>query len=89
MSNERVILCGDADWPARGQGFKEPIRLQLSGGEQNVDLRIQDISKRLVTNISKFSLTSWRLPPMCIAPTKPLPGEAKPIWGWGRSGGAT
>jgi hypothetical protein len=56
MSNERVILCGDADWPAQGQSLKEPLRLQLSGGEQNVDLRIQDISKRLAANISKVFL---------------------------------
>jgi hypothetical protein len=55
MSNERVILCGDADWPAQGQSLKEPLRLQLSGGQQNVDLRIQDISKRLAANISKVA----------------------------------
>jgi hypothetical protein len=53
MSNERGILCGDADWPAQGHGSKEPVRLRLSGGQQNVNLRIQDISKRLAANISK------------------------------------
>lgn len=53
MRNERVILCGDADWPSQVQGLKEPVRLQLSGGQQNVELRIQDISKRLAANISK------------------------------------
>lgn len=52
MSNERGILCGDADWPAQWQGLKEPIRLQIFGSQQNVDLRIQDISKRFAANIS-------------------------------------
>jgi len=52
MSNERGILCGDADCPAQWQGLKEPVRLQLSGGQQNVDLRIQDISKKFAANIS-------------------------------------
>jgi len=56
MNNERVILCGDADWPAQGQGLEEPVRLQLSGGQQNIELRIQDISKRLAANISKVFL---------------------------------
>ncbi|MGQ9689430.1 MAG: 7-cyano-7-deazaguanine synthase [Desulfobaccales bacterium] len=52
MSNERVILCGDAVWPAQQQGLKEPICLQLSGSQPNIDLRIQDISKRFAANIS-------------------------------------
>jgi hypothetical protein len=56
MNSERVILCGDADWPAQGQGLKEPVCLQLSGGHQNIELRIQDISKRLAANISKVFL---------------------------------
>jgi hypothetical protein len=34
-------------------GLKEPVRLQLSGGQQNVDLRIQDISERFAANISE------------------------------------
>lgn len=74
MRNERVILCGDADWPVQEQGLKEPVRLQLSGGQQNIELRIQDISKDWLPIYPKFFSTFWRSPPMFIVPTKPSPG---------------
>lgn len=53
MSSERNILCGDADWPTQQlPGLKDPVPLQLWGTNQNVSLKIQDISKNFAANIS-------------------------------------
>jgi hypothetical protein len=52
MSNERVILCGNAEWPSQLQGLKELLRFQFFGPQQNAILRIQDINKKFITNIS-------------------------------------
>jgi hypothetical protein len=54
MANERVILCGDADWPAELQGPKGALRLRLLGPDQNVSLRIEDISRSAATNITEI-----------------------------------
>src|SRR3954469_3547910 len=46
---ERIVLCGDVLSPhAAGSGV---LRLSLHGAKPNVNLRIQDISKRVVSNI--------------------------------------
>jgi hypothetical protein len=44
---ERLVLCGDA----RHAGGQSPLRLALSGRSQNITLKLEDISKKLVRNI--------------------------------------
>ena len=50
MSVERVILCGSL--AATGGGSKKgTVRLHLWGKHANVNLKISDISERMVANI--------------------------------------
>jgi 7-cyano-7-deazaguanine synthase in queuosine biosynthesis len=44
---ERLVLCGGA---RRSEG-ESPLRLALSGASQNITLRLEDISRRLVLNV--------------------------------------
>jgi hypothetical protein len=44
---ERLVLCGDA----MHVGGQSPLRLALSGRSQNITLKLEDISKKLVRNI--------------------------------------
>jgi hypothetical protein len=45
--SERLVLCGGA-MPAGGES---PLRLALDGRLQNITLKLEDISKRLVANV--------------------------------------
>ena len=45
---ERLILCGRA----RRTGGDSILRLDLSGRSQNITLRLEDISRKLVQNVS-------------------------------------
>ena len=46
---ERLVLCGPVDKPDRETG--DCLRLDLSGADDNVTLRIQDISRRMVAGV--------------------------------------
>jgi len=49
---ERLVLCGPVDRPDRAAG--DCLRLDLSGADDNVTLRIQDISRRMVAEVSNL-----------------------------------
>jgi hypothetical protein len=44
---ERLIICGGA----RRAGGDSILRLDLSGRSQNISLKLEDISKKLIRNI--------------------------------------
>lgn len=46
---ERLVLCGPVDKPDREAS--DCLRLDLSGADDNVTLRIQDISRRMVAGV--------------------------------------
>src|SRR6185295_8553592 len=45
--SERLVLCGGA----RRAGVDSALRLALDGSLQNITLKLEDISKRLVRNV--------------------------------------
>jgi hypothetical protein len=47
MPPERLVLCGGAQRP----GGDSTLRLALSGHSQNIVLKLEDIGKKLVTNV--------------------------------------
>lgn len=49
---ERLVLCGPVDRPDGAAG--DCLRLDLSGADDNVTLRIQDISRRMVAEVSNL-----------------------------------
>lgn len=51
MSNERVILCGGLTTPG-GPSKKAAVPLSLWGRHSNVTLKVSDISRKMVANIS-------------------------------------
>ena len=51
MSNERVILCGGLPAPV-GVSEKAIVPLQLWGRDCNVNLKITDISRKMIANIN-------------------------------------
>src|SRR5437660_7949583 len=44
---ERLVLCGEA----KRAGGDSTLRLALSGQSQNITLKLEDISKKLIRNI--------------------------------------
>ena len=50
MGNERIVLCGGLPAP-RGAAEKAAVRLSLSGRQNNVNLKLSDISERMVANL--------------------------------------
>ncbi|MFZ5452469.1 MAG: 7-cyano-7-deazaguanine synthase [Thermodesulfobacteriota bacterium] len=53
MGNERLILCGGIEGPSQWSDLKVPLRLQISGENPNVRLKIKDINDRFATNIKE------------------------------------
>ena len=45
--HERLVLCGGAE--RKGRQPTETLRLSLMGSQSNINLRLQDISRRMVT----------------------------------------
>ncbi len=46
---ERLVLCGEA---LRGQpSYQDELRLNLSGAQPNITLRLEDISRRMVADV--------------------------------------
>ena len=52
MTGDRVILCGGMRY--RGKTKTKPILLNLWGNEQNVKLKISDITKRMADNMPRL-----------------------------------
>ena len=48
---ERLVLCGGA----KRAGDDSPLRLALDGRSQNITLKLEDISKRVVKNVTRPS----------------------------------
>lgn len=76
---ERLVLCGGA----RRRGGDSTLRLALSGRTKNIIRRLEDLSRKLIKNVSACSSTSSRLPPTSMRPTKrPVAAEKhRPEWG--------
>lgn len=53
MINERAILCGGVTTRAR-VGRKDPVRLLLWGNDRNIELKITDITDKMVTNLPGY-----------------------------------
>lgn len=51
MISERLILCGGTRAPAGADTSFEPIRLDLLGDAPNMELKVQDISSKLLKEI--------------------------------------
>ena len=49
-TNEHLVLCGGAS--AKPRGDEKPLNLNLHGASANVRLEIEDISRRLLANLS-------------------------------------
>jgi hypothetical protein len=47
--HERLVLCGGAEY--KGKRTKEALRLAILGSQSNIKLRLDDISRRMVTNV--------------------------------------
>lgn len=48
---DRLIVCGAAPTPRGSMRADQLLHLDLGGQKQNVDLRLEDISRRLVANV--------------------------------------
>ncbi len=88
MDNERVILCGEAHtYPLRWH--REPIHLDLSEDKGNVNLKIWNISDKLVAPIPDLftDLVEIATYVYCADQAVTRGGKAMPVYGekWPRS----
>lgn len=56
MSKRHVILCGGSKQRGRQPNHHDVVKLSLSGAQNNVFLKISDISRKMVTNIPPLLL---------------------------------
>src|SRR5262249_7047893 len=47
--HERLVLCGGAEY--EGKRSKKALSLAILGSQSNIKLRLDDISRRMVTNV--------------------------------------
>ncbi|MGH6812695.1 MAG: hypothetical protein ACREDM_10230 [Methylocella sp.] len=63
---DRLVLCGGAN-RARGDSA---LRLALSGRAQNITLKLEDISKKMVRNVPDLVVDLIEIAPYAYPPTK-------------------
>jgi hypothetical protein len=88
MGNERLILCGGTEGPPRWSGLKEPLRLQISGENPNVRLKIKDINDRFATNIKEVFIDLLEIASYVYCADQVVLEGVGPIPTWGQTGDA-
>jgi hypothetical protein len=83
---DRLVVCGSA---ASSRRSGKALRLDLAGPDRNVELRLQDISKRMVTHVPDLLTDLLEVAAyVCTAPIG-RPAVAAPFRrGWAKPGAA-
>ena len=79
---ERLVLCGGAN-RARGDST---LRLALRGRAQNITLKLEDISKKIVRNVPDLLVDLIEIATTSTAPTKRQVEVVQRKLEWGRTG---